>query len=143
MSDREPEAIFSCRPNLLVSELSESLQFYSGALGFGVGWLWSDRQGRFLDDDERVERGEPGTALVGRDRAQIILTQAVGVHGTWLHLDVHTSTQVDGLFEEWRARGVVIKEPPTLRPWGMYELRLLDPDGHVLRVSSPPGGTGA
>jgi catechol 2,3-dioxygenase-like lactoylglutathione lyase family enzyme len=141
MSGLEPEVILGCRPNLLVSDLCGSLRFYSDALGFRVGWEWSDRQGRFLPDGERCEPGEPGTALVGRDRAQIILTQVAGVHTTWLHLDVHASTQVDRLFEEWGARGVGIAEPPQLRAWGMYEMRLHDPDGHVLRVSSPSGST--
>jgi len=134
MSERE--AIFDCRPNLLVRDLVASLRFYEGALGFRVGWRWSDRRAEFLRDDEP---GEPGTALVGRDRAQIVLTQVDGVHGTWLHFDVHTSAQVDGLFEEWRARGVDVDEPPTARPWGTYEMRLHDPDGNVLRISSPPG----
>jgi catechol 2,3-dioxygenase-like lactoylglutathione lyase family enzyme len=136
MSVSEPEAIFDCRPNLLVSDLSASLRYYSDALGFRVGWHWSDRRARFL---QAGEPGEPGTALVGRDQAQIILTQAAGVHVTWVHLDVHASVQVDRLFQEWSGRGVSIAEPPAERAWGMYEMRLHDPDGHVLRVSSPPG----
>lgn len=130
------EAIFDCRPNLLVGDLNASLRFYTEALGFRVGWQWSDRQSRFLSEEERVESG---TALVGRDQAQILLTQAAGAHTTRLHLDVHTSTQVDQLFAEWSARGASIAEPPTLRAWGMYEMRLHDPDGHMLRISAPPG----
>ncbi|WP_219465167.1 VOC family protein [Nonomuraea rhizosphaerae] len=132
-----PETFLGCRPNLLVSDLSASLRFYSEALGFRIGWHWSDRRARFLRD-EHGEPGEPGTALVGRDRAQIILTQVAGVHSTWLHLDVPTPAQVDRLFEEWRARDVTVAEPPVTRPWGMYEMRLHDPDDHLLRVSSPP-----
>ncbi len=143
MSVTQPQAIFGCRPNLLVSDLGASLRFYSDSLGFQVGWRWSDRQVGFLQDDDHSQPGEPGTALVGRDQAQIILTQATGVHTTWLHLDIHTSTQVDQLFQEWTDRGVLIAEPPTLRAWGMYEMRLRDPDGHLLRVSSPPGTTAA
>jgi predicted lactoylglutathione lyase len=138
MSVPEPEAIFGCRPNLLVNDLGASLGFYRDLLGFQVGWHWSDRQARFLRDDDRGQPGEPGTALVGRDHAQIILTQATGIHTTWLHFDVRTSTQVDQLFQEWTRRGAVITEPPTLRAWGMYEMRLHDLDGHLLRVSSPP-----
>ncbi|MBP2319801.1 catechol 2,3-dioxygenase-like lactoylglutathione lyase family enzyme [Kibdelosporangium banguiense] len=132
------EAIFSCRPNLLVADLQASLRFYAESLGFRVGWRWSDRQNRFLAEEEHLDPGEPGTALVGRDRAQIILTQVAGPHSTRLHFDVHTSIQVDALFEEWRANGAAIAEPPKLRPWGMYEMRLHDPDGHMLRVSAPP-----
>jgi catechol 2,3-dioxygenase-like lactoylglutathione lyase family enzyme len=75
MSSGEPVAIIDCRPNLLVSDLNASLRFYADALGFRVGWQWSDRQTRFLPEGERVDPGEPGTALVGRDNAQIILTR--------------------------------------------------------------------
>lgn len=137
----EPEAIFDCRPNLYVTDLGTSLEFYRDSLGFHVGWHWSDRRSLFLQAGDRAEPGEPGTALVGRDRAQIILTQATGVHTTRVHLDVNTAAQVDQLFQEWTGRGTAIAEPPVLRPWGMYEMRLLDPDGHVLRVSGPPPGS--
>jgi predicted lactoylglutathione lyase len=138
MSSTQTEAIFGCRPNLLVNDVGASVEFYRSALGFTVGWHWSDRQARFLGSDERPAPGEPGTALVGRDRAQIILTQAADVCGTRLHLDVHTPALVDQLFDEWTNRGTAIAEAPTLRPWGMYEMRVEDPDGNVLRVSAPP-----
>ena len=71
----------------------------------------------------------------------MIVTQVAGVHMTWLHFDLHTSTQVNHLFEEWSAQSVDIAEPPQMRAWGKQEMRLHDPDGHVLRVSSPPAGT--
>ncbi len=45
----QPEAIFSCRPNLLVADVSTSLRFYSHVPGFRVGWRWSDPQTRFTD----------------------------------------------------------------------------------------------
>lgn len=128
-------AIFACRPNLLVADVGASLGFYADELGFAVGWRWSDRKARFLTDGEPHE---PGTALVGRDHVQLMLTQVPGAHTTRLHLDVHSAAQVDRLFGEWRDRGVEIAEPPFVRPWGRYEMRLHDPDGNVLRVSSPP-----
>ncbi|MDS0134283.1 MULTISPECIES: GNAT family N-acetyltransferase [unclassified Amycolatopsis] len=127
--------LFACRPNLLVRDLAESVAFYVDLLGFRVGWRWSDRQGRFLDADEPTEAG---TALVARDQVQIMLTQVAGSHTTRLHLDVPAADRVDRLFLEWSGRGAEIAEPPFVRPWGMYEMRLLDPDGNVLRVSSPP-----
>ena len=129
------QEIFACRPNLWVSDLTAALRFYAGLLGFRVGWRWSDARSCFLDADEPTE---PGTALVSRDRVQIILTRTAGSHTTRLHLDVHTAAQVDRLCREWRERGADIAEPPFVRPWGMYEMRLQDPDGNVLRVSSPP-----
>ena len=97
------DAIFAVRPNLLVAKLVTSVEFYERQLGFHVGWRWSDPLGRFLTEDEPLV--DPGTALVGRDQAQIILTQRDAERGTWLHLDVHTPDQVDALYAEWRDRG--------------------------------------
>lgn len=137
MSEEDPdEAIFACRPNLLVRDLAASVEFYVDKLGFRVGWWWSGPQGRFVEPGGH----ESGTALVGRDQVQILLTQKAGQFGTWLHLDVHTAEQVDALFAEWTGRGVVVAEPPVMRAWGNYELRLSDVDGNVLRVSSPARG---
>lgn len=130
-----PPDFFACRPNLLVRDLAASVAFYADVLGFRVGWRWSDRQARFLAGDEPTE---PGTALVGRDQVQLMFTQVAGSHTTRLHLDVPAAAQVDRLFAEWTGRGADIAEPPFVRPWGMYEMRLHDPDGNVLRVSSPP-----
>lgn len=128
-------AIFACRPNLLVHDLGASLRFYAEALGFRIGWHWSDRTQRFFTEGETVE---PGTALVGRDQAQILLTQHADAAPTWLHFDLDTAADVDALHQEWLGRGTHIDEPPVLRLWGMYEMRLRDPDRNVLRFSSPP-----
>jgi catechol 2,3-dioxygenase-like lactoylglutathione lyase family enzyme len=135
MHPNSAEALAGCRPNLLVDDVAASLRFYADVLGFRVGWRWSDPLGRFLDADEP---GPTDTAQVGRDKVLIIFTENPGPHTTWLHLDVHSAAQVDALFEEWTGRGAVIAEPPSLRAWGMYEMRLHDPDGNVLRVSSYP-----
>jgi RimJ/RimL family protein N-acetyltransferase/predicted lactoylglutathione lyase len=132
---RDRQEIFACRPNLWVTDLAAAVAFYSGPLGFRVGRRWSDAKARFLAEEEPTE---PGTALVRRDQAHIMLTRTAGSHTTRLHLDVHTAAQVDRLFREWTAHGAGIAEPPFVRPWGMYEMRLHDPDGNVLRVSSPP-----
>jgi uncharacterized glyoxalase superfamily protein PhnB len=128
--------MFSCRPILYASDVGESVRYYRDALGFNVGWRWSDEPARFLDQDD--QSSEVGTALVGFDKVQLILVrQAQGKPGMWLHLDVEAASEVDALHDSWRERGADIVEPPSLRPWGMYEMRVRDPDGHVLRVSSP------
>ena len=131
-------AIFACRPNLLVHDLGTSLRFYAETLGFHIGWHWSDRQQRFFAGGETADPGEPGTAMVGRDQAQILLTQHADAAPTWLNFDLDTAADVDACYREWHDRGTHIDEPPVLRPWGMYEMRLRDPDRNVLRFSSPP-----
>jgi predicted lactoylglutathione lyase len=57
----------------------------------------------------------------------------------WIHLDAHTARQLDALSAEWSQKGAHVVEPPSVRAWGIYEMRVRDLDGHVLRVSAPPG----
>ena len=125
-----------CRPILFVESVARSIDYYVGALGFRLGWAWCDNEQRFLEpSDEAV----PTFALVARGLVQLMLAQkGQGAPGMWLHLDVHTAEHVDTLCEEWTRTGANILAAPSLRPWGMYEMRVCDLDNHVLRVSAPP-----
>ena len=135
MNSEDNGGLFGCRPILCVQSVARSIEYYVDVLGFRLGWCWSDGDHRLL---EAVEEGTPTFALVGRG-VQIMLSQnSQGAPGMWLHLDVHTAQQLDALYEEWTSKAASIIEPPSLRPWGMYEMRVQDLDGHTLRVSSPP-----
>jgi uncharacterized glyoxalase superfamily protein PhnB len=146
VSTDDGSGLFGCRPILCVENVARSIDYYVDVLGFRLGWSWSDGEKRFLHPEDE---GVPTFALVGRGQVQFMLSQKCqGAPGMWLHLDVHTAEQVDALYEAWAQKGVRIVEPPSCRPWGMYEMRVQDLDGHILRVSAPPPesaepGTGA
>jgi uncharacterized glyoxalase superfamily protein PhnB len=128
--------LFGCRPILRVENVARSIDYYVRVLGFRLGWSWSDESQRFLHPGDGAE---PTFALVGRGAVQFMLAQkAQGASGMWLHLDVDTAGQLDALYDEWTGKGVAIVEPPSRRPWGMYEMRVRDLDGHTFRVSAPP-----
>jgi uncharacterized glyoxalase superfamily protein PhnB len=128
--------LFDCRPILCVANAQRSIEYYVTVLGFRLGWAWSNEAQRFLRPGEQLDIG---FALVGIGPVQIMLAQqSQGAAGVWLHLDVQTAAQLDALHANWPKRGACILEPPSVRPWGMYELRVQDLDGHVLRVSAPP-----
>ena len=130
------DGLFGIRPILCVESVARSIGYYVTSLGFRLGWAWSNEEQRFLRPGEL---GEPGFALVGRGLVQFMLSRkSQGAPGMWLHLDVETAPQLDLLYEEWARNRASITEPPSLRPWGMYEMRVQAPDGHTLRVSSPP-----
>jgi uncharacterized glyoxalase superfamily protein PhnB len=136
MSTDDGSGLFGCRPVLRVESVARSIEYYIECLGFRLGLAWSDRDQRFLRPGDEAE---PTFALVGRGQVQLMLSQKCqGAPGMWLHLDVHTADQLDALYEEWTRKGARIVEPPSCRPWGMYEMRVQDPDGHMLRVSAPP-----
>jgi uncharacterized glyoxalase superfamily protein PhnB len=135
MSTDDGSGLFGCRPILRVESVGRSIAYYVDSLGFRRGWSWSEAEKRFLRPGEDAE---PTFALVGRGQVQLMLSQkSQGAPGTWLHLDVHTAEQLDALYEEWTRKGARIVEPPSGRPWGMYEMRVQDPDGHIFRVSAP------
>jgi uncharacterized glyoxalase superfamily protein PhnB len=103
-------------PILRVASLEASLTYYVEALGFQVGW--------------KVE----GYASVRRGKASLMLSVGDQGHpGTWVWIGVDDA---DTLQDELRARGAVIRHPPTNYPWGSRELHVTDPDGHVLRLGA-------
>ena len=135
MNTNECSGLFGCRPILCVESVARSIRYYVDSLGFRLGLAWSDAERKFLQPGEAVA---PTFALVGRGQVQFMLTQQCqGAPGMWLHLDVYTAEQLDALHEEWARKGARILEPPSRRLWGIYEMRLRDLDGHVLRVSAP------
>jgi uncharacterized glyoxalase superfamily protein PhnB len=137
MSTNDNSGLFDCRPILCVASVRRSVAYYVDVLGFRLGWAWSNEEQRFLKPGERIDIG---FALVGIGPVQLMLSQdSQGAPGMWLHLDVHTAAQLDALHAAWSERGARILEPPSVRPWGMYEMRVQDLDGHILRVSAPPG----
>ena len=107
-------------PILRVNNLAASLRFYVDVLGFKVNW-GGEHESTF--------------ASVSRDGRSIMLAQGEQGHpGTWLWIGVE---DIEPLFADLIAKGVKIVEKPTNYPWA-YEMKIEDPDGHVLRLGSEP-----
>jgi catechol 2,3-dioxygenase-like lactoylglutathione lyase family enzyme len=108
---------FECaNPILKVSDMSRSLRYYVDVLGF-----------------TNAEWGGDDFTCVSRDEASIYLSSGdQGQPGTWVWVGVE---DVEALFEEYRVRGAIILHPPQNFPWAR-EMKLGDPDGHVLRFGS-------
>jgi predicted lactoylglutathione lyase len=105
-------------PILRVNNLATSIRFYVDVLGFKVNW-----------------GGEDGStfASVSHDGRAIMLCQGEQGHpGTWLWIGVE---DIQPLFAEYSAKGTKVLEKPTNYPWA-YEMKIEDPDGHVLRFGS-------
>ncbi len=103
-------------PIFRVENLDASITYYVECLGFQVQW-----------------RGDPLASLV-RDRMSVMLSQGDQGHaGTWVWVAVDN---VDELWEELRARGALLRHPPTNYDWGSRECQVTDPDGHVIRFGA-------
>jgi catechol 2,3-dioxygenase-like lactoylglutathione lyase family enzyme len=104
-------------PILDVASVAASIDYYTGRLGFSVDW--------------RVD----GFASVSRDGCAIYLSEdGQGHRGTSLWMGVE---DVEQLLAEFRSKGAQIIQEPRNRTWAL-EMRVADPDGHVLRVGSEP-----
>jgi uncharacterized glyoxalase superfamily protein PhnB len=98
--------------------MSESVRYYLDVLGFkNAAW------------------GNDDFTSVNRDRVDIYLCRAGQGHaGTWVWIGV---ADVEALYEEYKAAGARIRHPPENYPWAL-EMKVDDPDGHVLRFGSEP-----
>jgi catechol 2,3-dioxygenase-like lactoylglutathione lyase family enzyme len=106
------------QPILRVENMQASLRFYVDTLGF-----------------ENVTWGTDDFTSVSRDRAAIYLCRGdQGRGAAWVWIGVEDAEK---LHEEYKARGVTIRLPPTNFPWAL-EMQIEDPDGNVLRLGSEP-----
>ena len=110
---------FECaNPILRVANMAASLRYYVEVLGFA-----------------NADWGGDDFTCVTRDGATIYLSEGdQGQPGTWVWLGV---SDVRGLHEELTRRGAAILHPPENYPWAL-EMKVGDPDGHVLRFGSDP-----
>jgi catechol 2,3-dioxygenase-like lactoylglutathione lyase family enzyme len=116
--DRGKTRFEHAHPILSVSNLARSLDYYVGTLGF-----------------TNAEWGGDDFTCVSRDGATIYLSEGdQGQPGTWVWVGVD---DVERLYEELVATGANILHPPENYPWAC-EMKVRDPDGHVLRFGSDP-----
>ena len=103
-------------PILLVTDMAASLRYFIDVLGF-----------------RNAEWGNDDFTCVNRDRAGLYLCRGgQGQPGTWVWIGVE---DVEALHEEYKASGAKIRHPPQNYPWAL-EMKVDDPDGHVLRFGS-------
>jgi catechol 2,3-dioxygenase-like lactoylglutathione lyase family enzyme len=110
---------FECStPILNVSDMAASLRYYVDVLGF-----------------QNAKWGTGDFTCVNRDRAGIYLCRGgQGQPGTWVWVGVE---DVAALYEEYRSTGAIVRHPPANYPWAC-EMKVEDPDGHILRFGSEP-----
>ena len=119
----------SLEASLTVGQLERSAAWYCDALGFAL--------------DRRHERAGQLVAISLRAGAvRILLTQDDGAKGTerikgeGMSLQITTSQQADHIASRLKAYGSSLDTEPTRMPWGVTVLRVRDPDGFRLTISS-------
>jgi PadR family transcriptional regulator, regulatory protein AphA len=124
----------SLRVEVFVADLEATVDFYARVLGFAV-----------VKDDRS---GAPPYVALARDLVHVGALEAqerVPAQRRLPPTGVELVLEVDDLAQELAriaAAGWPLHEGLTRRPWGLVDVRLLDPDGHYLRLTGRTGDDG-
>jgi catechol 2,3-dioxygenase-like lactoylglutathione lyase family enzyme len=118
-SDLSRSKLEGSAPILRVRDMSTSLRYYVDVLGF-----------------KNAHWGTNEFTCVTREvHAGIYLCQGgQGQPGTWVWIGAE---DVEALYQEYKASGAKFRHPSQNYPWA-YEMKIEDPDDHVLRFGSEP-----
>ena len=124
-------------PILNVSSFQESVEWFE-KIGFTKLWDWGEPPTFGAVGSGNVEiflcQGGQG----GRGKSPVKMTfgpdgDQTADKGAWMSLWVEDA---DAVHDECIAHGLDVAWPPTDMPWGVREMHLRHPDGHVFRIGS-------
>jgi catechol 2,3-dioxygenase-like lactoylglutathione lyase family enzyme len=126
-------------PILNVSDMQQSFAWFE-KLGWTKGWDWgtpptfggvcSGNCEIFLCLNSQGGRGKSAfTTTFGSAEGE------AGDKGVWMSIWVD---DVDAIHEHCLKEGLEVMWPPTDEPWGVREMHVRHPDGHVFRISQGP-----
>lgn len=121
-------------PILNVSDIRESFAWFE-KLGWQKGWDWGTPSsfGGVCSGDCEIFLCQNGQG--GRNERP--LPAAAGFEGddgagVWMSVWVD---DVDAIHRQCVDQGIEVTWPPTDEPWGVREMHVRHPDGHVFRIS--------
>ena len=121
-------------PILNVSDIQESFAWFE-KLGWKKGWDWGSPPtfGGVCSGECEIFLCEDGQG--GRDKNGLPTMHGFDYgdgSGVWMSIWVD---DVDAVHQHCREQGLEITWPPTNEPWGVREMHVRHPDGHVFRIS--------
>lgn len=111
-------------PEIPVASIDQAVNYYVNSLGFSLDW--GDESG--------------GIAGISLGACRLFITNH-SFRGSpdspatvvfWLNLG--SCSEVDALFEKWKASGAIIVSEVEDKPWKLREFTAADPDGNRIRV---------
>ena len=119
-------------PILNVSNIEDSFAWFE-RLGWKKGWDWGTPPTFGAVCSGKHEIFLCLNAQGGRGRSSAPTTENDSLDkGVWMSIWVD---DVDGIYERCIERGLEVTQPPTDEPWGVREMHVRHPDGHVFRIS--------
>lgn len=123
-SKREASRLGAAYPQLFVSDIRLSCEFYTSVLGFKVSFVHGEPPfyGQVERDGVRLNlRYVCDTVFDGEMRERERLLSA--------YIDV---SGVENLYDEFQAAGAELQQSLTRQPWGVRDFVIRDPDGNLL-----------
>jgi len=123
-------------PILNVSDIQASFSWFE-KLGWKKGFEWGEPVGFGSVSCGRCEIFLCENAQGGRGRGSAAMTfgpdgDECGDKGVWMSIWVDDA---DAVHQGCLANAIEVTWPPTDMPWGVRELHVRHPDGHVFRIS--------
>ena len=119
---------FAAQPVLQVTNVAQSIAFYTEKLGFDLDFVYGDPPVH-----AGVARGNWSSKMAYLQISEVAEGTEIRPQG-YLYLMV--DAKIDALHALYESRGVEIISPLETYPWKMREFAVRDPDGHVLRFGT-------
>jgi lactoylglutathione lyase len=116
------------RIEIFPNDLGPTVDFYTGVLDFDLVRDESAAEAAYV----ALERGDVKLGAAARPDHRPDRDHRRPPTGVELVLEVD---DVEAELDRVRSRGWPIEEQLTLRPWGLRDFRLLDPNGYYLRIT--------
>jgi catechol 2,3-dioxygenase-like lactoylglutathione lyase family enzyme len=123
-------------PILNVSDVAASVDWF-GKLGWAPGFSWcppgetAPTFGAVVTGDFEIFLCLDGQGGRVRDRG------VGGDEGVWISIWVDHAKAVDTVHATCVGDGLEVLRGPQDEPWGVREMQIRHPDGHVFRISAP------
>jgi catechol 2,3-dioxygenase-like lactoylglutathione lyase family enzyme len=125
-------ALTAAEPQLFVSDIKASCDFFIGKLGFVVVFLYGmpPFHGQVKRDGARLNlRCVDGPVF---DNAKRVRDQLLSAAVT-----VDSADEIKALYLEFQSAGVAFSQPLKREPWGAQNFIIADPDGNLLLFAGP------
>jgi catechol 2,3-dioxygenase-like lactoylglutathione lyase family enzyme len=117
---------------LTVASVERALEFYSGKLGLKVEWNSVPAFAML-----RLGAGTIGLLAMAEAQKEGVV-EASPEQKRAIHVELSTD-DLDGLYEELKAKGVVFQQPPHDEPWER-SMTAFDPDGYAVEFAQGKRG---
>jgi catechol 2,3-dioxygenase-like lactoylglutathione lyase family enzyme len=129
----EKAILIAAEPQLFVSDIKASCDFFTLKLGFKVAFVFGEppSYAQVFRDGARLNLRSVDTPLVDlqlRDRESFLCAS----------MTLASAEEIERLFAEMKSAGAVFHQALKTESWGSRTFIVKDPDGNLLLFSAPP-----